>query len=306
MKRLSRLLPCLPLCALSLFALCELGAHVHARSQVATLAEWQWAATFVRRAQRPTDLITAAPAYADPLLRQVLGDRIDLPMAGRSDAEGYERLWVVSLGDGEAPEARGRRPELTQRFGHVTVRRYALGPSRVLADLTRRVRQASVSVDGAACPWRKQRAPRGGGLGLGVLAPAERFACAGGGWVADVVQEDLSLQPRYCVRQGVRRGRPLQVTLPPAPLGKRLVLYGGLYSEDERMRRGAPVDVRVLIDGRELGRLRHRDGDGWKRTAWRTQGGEGAISLEVRSNSERERSYCWAASTRGSERDRIP
>jgi hypothetical protein len=304
-----RLLPWLPLCALWSIALCELGAHVHARSQVATLADWQRAAAVVRREHAPRDLIRATPDYADPVLRQVLSDLIDLPMAGRSHAEGYERLWVLSPVAGQAevaPEARGRRVELEQRFGKIVLRRYALGPSAVLVDLTRRVPEACVTSRGAACPWRTQRPARGGGLGLGVLAPVERFVCAGGSWVAAVVQEDLSIRPRHCVRQAVRRGRPVQVTLPPVPLGKRLVLYGGLYYEDERMRRGAPVDVRVLVDDRELGRLRHHDGDGWKRSAWRVPGAMGAVTIDVRSDSERERSYCWAASTRSTDRDRAP
>lgn len=296
----------MPLCALLALALVELASHAHARTQVATPRQWHDAATFVRGSLRPRDLISSAPDYADPLLRNVLGDAIDLEMAGRSDRAAYERLWLLSLGDAEAKEARGLRPELTRAFGRVTVRRYALGPSPVLADLTASVREAEVESAGKPCSFRRHRLPRGGGLGLGVLPPVERFACEGGGWVAAVVQEDLALQPRYCVRQGVARGRPLRVTLPAAPLGKRLVLYGGLYYEDERMRQGAPVDVRVLVDGRELGRLRHRDGDGWRRTAWRTPTGSGAVAIEVSSDSVRERSYCWAASTRSTDRDRAP
>jgi hypothetical protein len=302
----SRFQSALPLCALLVLAMVELGAHAHARTQVATSSEWQEAASFVRSQLRTRDLITTAPDYADPLLRRVLGDVIDLPMAGRSDAAGYERVWELSLDGAQAKEARGLRPELTRVFGRVTVQRYALGSSPVLADLTARAREATVESAGKVCLWRKHRSPRGGGLGLGVLLPVERFACEGGGWVAPVVQEDLALQPRYCVRQGVARGRPLRVTLPSAPLGKRLVLYGELYYEDERMRRGEPVDVRVLVDGHELGRLRHRDGDGWRRTAWRTRAGEGSVAIEVSSDSARERSYCWAATTRSSERDRAP
>jgi hypothetical protein len=32
----------------------------------------------------------------------------------------------------------------------------------------------------------------------------------------------------------------------------------------------------------------------------------GAVTIDVRSGSERERSYCWAASTRSTDRDRAP
>src|SRR6185436_19097884 len=124
-----------PLCALLALALIEVAAHARARSQVASLSEWRDAAALVRAQLGPRDAISAAPDYADPLLREVLGDAIDLPMAGRSDDAGYERLWVLSLGDADANEARGKRLELTRSFGHVSVRRYALGKSRVVFDL---------------------------------------------------------------------------------------------------------------------------------------------------------------------------
>ena len=47
--------------------------------------------------------------------------------------------------------------------------------------------------------------------------------------------------------------RPLRLTFRDVPLAHRFVFYGGLYYEHERMRRGAPVHARVLIDGREVG-----------------------------------------------------
>ena len=75
-------------------------------------ADWQAAASFVRAQWKARDLISVAPAWADPLLRRALGDRIDLAMAGRSDSAGYERLWAISIRGAQPPEVgpeRGRR-----------------------------------------------------------------------------------------------------------------------------------------------------------------------------------------------------
>ena len=57
---------------------------------------------YVKPRLRPRDLVSVAPDWADPLLREVLGTDIDLAMAGRSDTSFYERLWSLSI--------RGARP----------------------------------------------------------------------------------------------------------------------------------------------------------------------------------------------------
>ncbi|HMI94376.1 MAG TPA: hypothetical protein VK509_23550, partial [Polyangiales bacterium] len=143
---------------------------------------------------------------------------------------------------------------------------------------------------------------RGGGLGIGALAPRERFECGRGAWVAAVVLEDLELQPRHCIRQPATQRGPLRVSFSDVPLGQRLVFYGGLYYEDERMRHGADVHARVLAVAsgatRELLHMTHRDGDGWKRIEVSTGGGRAQVMVEVSSRDASKRTFCWAASTR--------
>jgi hypothetical protein len=90
----------------------------------------------------------------------------------------------------------------------------------------------------------------------------------------------------------------VRVTFAAAPLAARLVLYGGLYYEHERMREGGPVLLRVLVDGREAGRMLHRDGDGWKRLELETAPGSGELTIEVSASREERRGFCWAASAR--------
>src|SRR5262245_17013720 len=93
----TRALASLPWIALLLFPVVELTAHAGARAAVVPPADFRAAARFVRARLGPRDLIASAPSWTDPLLRNAIGDRIDLAMAGRSDSAAYERLWSFSI-----------------------------------------------------------------------------------------------------------------------------------------------------------------------------------------------------------------
>ena len=68
------------------------------------------------------DLIVAAPAWADPVLRLRLGDLIPPKMAGRLDHQRFSRVWELSQRGAEAPEADGARVKAERRFGRLRVR----------------------------------------------------------------------------------------------------------------------------------------------------------------------------------------
>jgi hypothetical protein len=88
------------------------------------------------------------------------------------------------------------------------------------------------------------------------------------------------------------------VLLRDVQLADRIVLYAGLYYEDERMRRGAPVTLRVLADEQPIGKLVHEDGEGFERLVIDTRplrGQTTALAFEVKSKSTKKRSLCWAA-----------
>ena len=276
----------------------EVALHFRARAAVPAESDWQRAAQLVRSELKPRDLIVSAPGWTDPLLRAVLGDRIGPAMAGRSDLAGFERLWSLSIRGARPVEASSRAPALHKVFGQVTVERYELGPSSVRSDLVDRIASAEVSSGSRTCPLKRLSAPRGGGLGNGVLPPLERFQCDASTWMAEVVLEDLSITPRRCVFQPPGVGAPTRVLLRGVELSDQLVFYGGLYYEHERMRQGAPVVVTVLANGKPIGTLTHRDGDGWKKLEWKTQPGLVDLAIEVRSTSRKQRGFCWAASVR--------
>lgn len=291
------------------FAIAEVAAHVVTRARVADPADWRRAAELVRSEWRAGDLVTAAPSWSDPLARQVLGDRIDLAMAGRSDTAAYARLWALVIRDARPPEAPRRAPDLERRFGRVAVKRWTLDPPTVSYDFVARLRDAEVSwsrPDGERpCPWSRFPPPRGGGLGFGVLDPVARFACdarRGSPWVAAVVMEDLDLAARHCVRQAPAGGdTPVRVRYRDVPLGERIVFHGGLYYEDERMREGAPVIARVRLGGEVAATMTHMDGDGWKSMVIDTRrraGSQAEVAVEVISSRPTRRGFCWAATVR--------
>jgi hypothetical protein len=294
------------------FPLVELGTHAWTRSHVPELADYRAAAAFVRPRLEPSDLITAAPDWTDPLVRQVIGDRIPPAMAGRSDSAGYQRAWVFSI-RGARPHddwAKTQKPQAQARFGEVTVSRYELGESRVLYHFAENLPAAEIAIVDKQrlrpCRVGRLPAPSGGGLGTGFLPPGDRIGCGGSErsvWVGRVVLEDLALQPRDCIFQPVATPNPLRVTFRDVPLGSQLVFYGGLYAEDERMRRGVPITARILIDEHPVANFVHRDGDGWKRMAVATPGGRGDVAIEVTATLSNKRRFCWNATTRSAAKE---
>jgi hypothetical protein len=279
--------------------LIEVGAHIAARVRAPSAADYREAAGYVRGRLKPKDLIVAAPGWTDPLVRAQLGDRIDFAMAGRSDDAAYERMWSLSIRGARPKGARSTAPLETRDFGRVRVELWSLGPSSVTFDFTAHAQAAEVSVGARSCKWQRLRAARGGGLGYGVLPPVERFQCEGRGpWVAAVVMEDLDLAPRHCIFQPPGVGTPTRVTLRNVELREQLSFYGGVYYEHERMREGPPIFATVLINDKPVGRMQHRDGDGWEQLLLPTQPGRADVAIDVVSITKKQRSFCWAASVR--------
>ncbi len=291
-------------------ALMEIVGGFVVQARVPPDEDWARAAAFIDERWQPKDTAISSPTWADPILRLHLGERIGVADAGRADLAPYERLWEVSTRGHVTPWMGGREADLTRRFGRVVVRRYDLGPSPVLYDLTSRIMEAEVSVENRACT-KQRRSVEGGGLFRGPMWPADRFFCGPDGWlwVGPTVIEDLHIQNRACVWQHPQAGNvPTTTTFRDVPLGDEIVLHAGLYYDHERPLEHGPVLVQVMVDGREVGRMVHRDGDGWERmvadTAPLEPSGEdsaearGDVSIVVRAENPHLRTLCWAASVR--------
>lgn len=289
----------------------EVLGHWVIQSRVASRDDWAGALSFVRQEHAPRDLVVAAPDWADPLLREAAGDLIDRPMAGRSDTAAYARLWVVSIRGHRAPEQPEGEPELARDFGRVRVARWALPAPSVLYDFVEHVGRARVvrRDNGVDIPCRTVTALGNtmGGLQAGPVEGAPRHLCDAQRpwlWVGPTTTMDLALRGRHCVSTHAAGTEPIIITYDDVPLGEAVVLYGGLWWERERWRNGSDVVVVVRLDGEEIGRMTHRDGDGWKRMeAAIPEGrrhGRGAIAVEVSSTGDPNfRAFCWAGSTRG-------
>lgn len=299
--------------ALLACALVELAGHALIRLRVSDMTSWLDAAAFIEKEMRSGDAIAVAPSWADPVLRWVLGERIPMSMAGRSDLAAYSRLWAVSVRGYRPQEAPTRDAELDRMFGRVRVRRWKLPAPTARFDFVEHIDEAEVAIvqNGrtVSCPRKGLPLPRGGGLGKGPLAPRERFACDRKRpwlWVGATVMEDMDLQPRRCVHQHAAGREPVRVTFDDVPLAERIVLYGGIYYEHARHREHGPVHVDVFAEGERVGHMMHHDGEGWTRMDADTHalaGRRGRVRIEVRAPDPRFRTFCWAASVRDAARD---
>lgn len=297
-------------------AIAEVVALGVRERRVPSEKDWASAAEHVRAKLQPTDAITVAPGWADPLLRLYLGDRMTARISGRADLAAYERLWVLSIRGARAPDAPDRAPDAAETFGRVRVERFDLGPSTVLYELADALPEARVqrriSAHGHArdvpCAWRDAPPPAfQGGLGAGVVAPRERFVCDPQHpalWVGLTTIETLDLSPRRCIWTHPQGPDPISITYDDAKLGGLLVLHAGLDYHDERDGVRGPVNMRVLLDDREIGSFTHRDGDGMAR--WEVDLAKalpeplppsGALRFEVSSPGIPDRrSFCWTGS----------
>jgi hypothetical protein len=299
-------------------AVAEVIALAVRERRVPPESDWLEAAQLVRGQLESSDAITVAPAWADPLLRLYLGDRITPRIAGRSDLASFERLWVLSIRGHESPEAPPRAPDFSQVVGRVSVQRFDLGPSPVVVDLVDALPSAHVELATPAgpldCSWkdRVSGAARGG-LGFGPMPPRQRFVCEATkvtAWVGVTMLEDLSLAPRRCIFQHPQGPKPVSVAYDDVHLGSRLVLYAGLDYHQERDEKGAPVTLRVFVDDREIGRIVHKDGEGWKRyelaTRRDTDPVRGDLRFEVSAANQAKRAFCWSATVQDTTRREAP
>lgn len=302
-------------------AVAEVAALTVRVSRVPPAEDWTAAAALVRAQFDSHDAISVAPSWADPLLRLYLGDRISAKVAGRADLSAFDRLWVLSIRGMRSAETPARAPDFSQIFGQVKVERFDFGPSPVVLDFVDALPNARVEYtergETRACTWQERvPGPFRGGLGAGPMPPRQRFVCnpkVPSSWVGTTMLEDLSLSPRRCIWQHPQGEEPVSVIYPDVHLGTRLVLYAGLDYHRERHERGAPVTMRVLINGEEAAHFTHHDGEGFRRYEIDTRpdrkkarAARGEVRFEVTTPNARDRWFCWAGSVRDAGRGETP
>lgn len=288
----------------------ELSGSALIRARVPSQTDWEQAAAHVREQWADTDVAVAAPEWADPLLRLQLGDLLGLDGSAPFELAPYERVWQFSIRGHRSDRTPERLPDEEQRFGRVLVQRWDLGPSPVVYDFTGTIDSAEVDVDGRACREERLRQHEGG-LFHGPLQPKRAFFCGPHPWlwVGPTVIEDPGLQPRHCIWQHPQAGdEPTTTTYRDVPLGDRISVHATMFYIHQREGEHGPVTLQVLVDGQEVGRMVHRDGDGVEHMDVDPDPLErgnvrGDVSFVVSAPQPHYRSICWGATSQQGERE---
>ncbi|HXJ21693.1 MAG TPA: hypothetical protein VMT03_15825 [Polyangia bacterium] len=253
--------------AVALLAIVETLVALIAPACAPTDADWDAAAAEVRRGFRPGDLIVAAPAWADPILRVHLGDLIPPEVAARMDDDRFPRVWEVSQRGGRSPEGRRGEVRSDRSVGHLRVRLIERPAPTVTYDFVASWREARVSP-----PAVLQR---------------------------KVVEVDQRL--RMAVMTQPVAGGPVVVEYPHARLGRVLAVATGLHDTWARKAARGTVTARLFIGDRAVDLPETTDDSGWTETRIDTSAEDGRtvpVRLEIRSAAPRERYFSFAAEAR--------
>jgi len=276
--------------AVGLLALIETTVALVAPLRAPKDADWEAAAREIRAAFTPGDLIVAAPAWADPIMRLHLGDLVPLAVAARFDDARFGRVWEIGQRGAHAPEAARGGVALERRFGALTLRRIDRAPAVIAYDFLARWTDARVSRTQAgrpelACPWN-----------------AERFQCP------DISNNFVHLQTVE-VDTHVHRGLLAQpvgnatvvIDYPGVPLGRELVVATGLHDVWMRKAAQGTVALRVFVAGALAVTAVATNDSGWQLTRVDTSVYAGRVvdvRFEITSPAPYQRQFVLAAEAR--------
>jgi hypothetical protein len=254
-------------------------------------ADWTAAASWVKAGHREPDLIVGAPTWADPVLRLHLGDLLPPKKAARMDHAIYPRIWELSQRGAEAPETEGARLIEERRFGQLRARLYERAPSVLRYDFLDH--------------WASARVARiePGGRAVPCQVGPELHQCPGDpfNFVRPRVLEIGNQLRRALLVPAV--SATMAIAYEAVPLGKELAVGAGLHHVWRRKQGDGTVVVRVLVDGREIGRGESGNRTGWQ--VWRFPtpafaGRTANVRFEITSARPQGRHFGFAAEARGS------
>ncbi len=295
--------------ALPLVGVVELLADQYFATRAPSFRQYARLAEPVARLRQAGDLVVVAPRWAEPLARSALGDEV-MPLSdiARPDLSGYGTAVEVSVLGQRDPELAGWRELRRETRGGFVIRKLENpAPAPTVLDFVEALSpaRAEVWIPGPTrCPWRANAPVLAGGLGGHPTFPRQRFQCRGSGFfnVGVTVIADQDFRARRCLWAHPPRRGELVIRYRDVALGDAIVGHGGLYWIVERERRGAPIELRIRVNGDEVGRTTHRDGDGW--SAFEMQLGDHArttgasVEFAVSSSDHRHRHFCFEARTR--------
>lgn len=274
--------------AIVLLVVVETLSALTARWRVPSEADWQHAAAEVRGNFQPGDLIVAAPGWADPLMRQQLGDLVPMPIAGRMDAARFGRVWQISQRGAEAPEIKGLQAVQQSRHGALTVSRFDKPAAQVTFDFVADWAKGALSLiepDGRA---------------VACSAGGDGHHCPGPGYATPQILE-IDTSPRFALHSEPVGRATLALDYDNVPLGRELAVGAGLHNVWKRKGGTGTVKVRVLVNGRELGIVSAANFSGWTVRAFDTAvlaGQPGKVRFEITADDPSSRHLGLAAEAR--------
>jgi len=276
--------------ALVLLALYETAQAVIAPWRASSDADWTAAEAAVRAQFKPGDLVVAAPAWADPIMRLHLGDLVPVKVAGRLDAARYGRVWEISQRGGRSDDAVGGRVAWQEGHGALTVRRYERSPATVTYDFLEQWPRARVA---RAQPGRGE---------IPCERQIDRVQCPSisWNWVKPELLEIGTTLRNALYTQPVG-GAAMIVEYPDVPLGRELVVGSGLHHVWLRKIGDGTVRLRVLVDGRQVGTSDASNRSGWRIDHFDTgalAGRRATVRFEITSAKPYSRHFGFAAEAR--------
>jgi hypothetical protein len=168
--------------------------------------------------------------------------------------------------------------------------------------------EADAPASAAECAFEERATVLAGGLGGHPTFPPARFVCSRKNPFFNVgttvVAAGEGFLPRRCIwAPPPPAGRAeLRIRFSGVPLGQVIQGHSGMYWILERMRAGAPVTLVARVDGDEVGRVTHLDGQGWAPFSFPLGAHAGAeraeVELAVSSPDPGARHFCFEADTR--------
>jgi hypothetical protein len=249
---------------------------------------WRSAAAKVRAGFQPGDLIVAAPAWADSLMRLQLGDLVPVSVAARMDAARFARVWEISQRGAHASEANGARLLSSSRQGALTVRLWEKPAAHVVFDFLAEWQKAALS---SVTPDRGE---------LPCWVAQNKFQCGDGTSLGPELLE-IDTAPRNGLAIEPHERTTTVLEYPEVSFGRELAVAGGLHNVWLRKSGDGKVHMRVLVNGRELGAIDATNLGGWALRRFDTSdlaGGKGKVRFEITTDKAHGRHFGFAAEAR--------
>jgi hypothetical protein len=276
--------------AVALLAVVETVVAAVSPALAPTDADWEAAAREVRAGFRGGDLIVAAPAWADPVMRMHLGDLVPAEVAGRMDDARYGRVWEIAQRGARARESGRGAVALEKRFGALTLRRVERQPATVTYDFVARWEDAQLGRTVVGRP--SVTCPRAG----------DRLQCPDVSWSflhRQTVEVDTRLREALLVQPV--GGSTTVVEYPEVPLGDELVVATGLHDVWMRKAARGAVHMRLLVAGTPQAAITTDNDTGWSLTRIDTSAYAGRVvpvRFEITSPAPYARHFTFAAEAR--------